>query len=363
MRYFKILITLIFILFSCSSQKEISEGSVLQVESDMPTGHGLWYYLPKTAIEVEIIAEKHVEKVGPFFRFAQRFLNISDVITEDKEHWQIVGARISTSGIVDKQKLYRINISGTPSIAALNYADGGILRGVNIDCPIRAESVDDFVFEPVISLSSVNFNDVPFTEEQMIRTSTTAMAEEVAKEVFRLRDIRTNILEGDVDLLPPDKGAYQMVIDEIDRKEKAYIELFSGKKLIQRHTKTYRFVPEKGDLLNIVLLRFSSQKGFLDEADVSGTPVYLELEVNENLAKNFLEDEHNKSPNRKGLVYCNPVPANVRVVDRTLLLASEEIFLAQFGQLLRLPEDLLDKPGVSVELDETTGSLKNISYK
>jgi hypothetical protein len=119
--------------------------------------------------------------------------------------------------------------------------------------------------------------------------------------------------------------------------------------------------PEKS--VNTVLLRFSSQKGFLDQMDVSGTPVYIEVEVGEVPDQNFIALENDKSLNRGGLAYNVPARAQVKIIDRTLLLNSGEVFLAQFGQLLRLPANLLDAPNVGVELEPATGALKRIFYK
>ncbi|TCO09914.1 DUF4831 family protein [Natronoflexus pectinivorans] len=358
------LFLLIAILFGgCSSKETLTRGSVEQVNSDYPTGHGLWYYLPETVIQVEIIAEKTVARSGPFFRFSQRFLNVSDVITENKEEWRIVGAKVTTVGRPDKTRLFRVESSGNPSVTALTLSENGVLHGINLPFIPEVTTGVAKSDQPVISLADINFNDVPFTEEQLIRTSSTAMAEEVAREIYRLREMRSNILEGDVDLLPPDEGSYAIVMAEIDRKEQAYLELFTGRTRTQQVSRVYEFVPRPGKTLNTVLLRFSHQNGFLDSMDVSGTPVYIEVDVHEQAAYNFLNDEHDKSPNRRGMVYCYPVEAVVRIIDRTLLLNEQKVNLAQFGQLVRMPADLLDATNVVVEMDERTGAVKRISYK
>lgn len=357
-----ILVALIVILAGCSSGRTLTTGSVAPVGSKIPTEHGLWYYLPETVVRVEIIAEKRVEKAGPFFRFAQRFLNITDVITENREGWHIVGARVTTVGQPDKNRMYRISTTGTPSLAAVSLNAQGVLQGINLDYVAKESSHADSP-KSVITLADVNFNDAPLTEEQLIRSSTTAMAEEVAKEIYRLREMRTNILKGDVDLLPPDKGSYEIVLEEIARQEAAYLALFKGRIETQRVSAYYDFVPDAVNPLNTVLLRFSSQSGFLDKMDVSGTPVYIEVEVDEKQIRDFVAAENGKTANTRGLVYRMPVPAEVRVIDRTLLLVSEHVLLGQFGQTLRLPADLLDNQGVKVELDQATGALKKISFK
>jgi hypothetical protein len=307
-----------------------------------------------------MIAEKRIQKTGPFYRYAQRFLNISDVITEDMEEWQIVGARIHTIGVPDRGKLFRVVTTGTPSVAALNISSEGVLQGLNgSDATPYAPEVPVLDQESIIEAADVDFRDAPLTEEQLIKSSTAAMAEEVAKEIYRLREMRIDIVSGDV----PVGGSIEPVLAEMARLEQAYLALFTGKVVTQRVSQYYAYVPGPEKSVNTVLLRFSAQNGFLDKMDVSGTPVYLEVEVGEVPDQNYIALEDDKSPNRRGLAYNVPARAHVKIVDRTLLLSSQEVFLAQYGQLLRLPASLLDAPNVGVELEPATGALKRIFYK
>jgi len=354
-----IIIGLIF-LVGCSSKQNLSTAKVEPVNSEAPTGHGLYYYLPKTAIQVEVIAEKRVQKAGPFYRFAQRFLNISDVITENKVEWQIIGAQVSTTGVRDSEKLFRVVSSGTPSMAALNLTKQGVLSGIN------CKSTNDDLLEKVttdedeiIEASDINFNDVPLTQEQLIKSSTAAMAEEVAQEIYNLRDMRKDIISGEVSV----GDSPEVVLAEMDKLEQAYMSLFTGRVQTQRVSRLYTYLADSEKSVNTVLLRFSSEKGFLDKMDVSGTPVYFEMEVGEVANQDFISLEDVKSSDNRGLAYNVPAPAQVRIVDRTLLLIKKEVALAQYGQLLRLPADLLDQSNVGIELDEATGALKRVFYK
>ncbi len=360
MIYRSLIIIGLLALAGCSSNQSLSTGSIEHVSADAPSGHGLYYYLPKTAIQVEMMAEKRIQKAGPFYRFAQRFLNISDVITEDKEEWLIVGAQIRTIGVPDRGKLFRVNSSGAPSMAALNLTNEGVLQGLNwsggADLSQKATILDQ---EKVIEAADVDFSDAPLTEEQLIKSSTAAMAEEVAKEIYHLREMRNAIVNGEVSV----GSSVETVLAEMARLEQAYLALFIGKVETQRVSRYYDYVPGLEKSVNMVLLRFSSQSGFLDRMNVSGTPVYLELEVGEVPDQNFIALEDDKSPNRRGLAYNVPALGHVKIIDRTLLLSSEEVFLAQFGQLLRLPANLLDGPNVGVELEPATGALKRIFYK
>lgn len=351
------------IMVGCSTSQNVSKGTVSYDSGAIPSGHGLWYNLPKTVVRVEMVAEKVVVRPGPFFRFSQRLLNITEVETESREEWRIVGANISTVGIPDSKRQYRILTNGSPSLAAINLTHDGVLAGINMTSFVEPVIGHKVKKENIIDMSSVHFNDVGYSGEQLIKSSTSAMAEEVAKEIYRLRQLRNQIVKGEVELLPPDEGSYQLALKEIDRQEKAFVELFTGKVVIQTIKQNFDFIPEPDQSLNTVLLRFSKQNGFLDPMDVSGTPVYIEVDVDTRQSRNFVAVETSKSPNTSGLVYCKPVSAQIKIIDRTLLLTNENVQLAQFGQVLRMPADLLNGQGIGVELDITTGALKNIFYK
>ena len=357
------LLSIVF-LFGCATKDPVSSGSVSLSKNKIPSEHGLWYYLPKTVIKVEIIAEKEVAKAGPFYRFSQRFLNISDVITEDREGWRIIGANISTQGIADENKLFKVSTEGVPGMAAMSLTIDGVLKSVNL--PVTEAINNQISFEQpsskFISLENINFNDVPFTEDQLIKSSTTAMAEEVSKEIYRLRQLKSRMIKGEVKF-SPEAGSFEQMLTELEKLEQAYLSLFTGKVEKQTVKRVYDFIPDDSQNVNTVLLRFSQQKGFLESMDVSGTPVYIEIEVNTKNTNNYLLEEDKKTENTTGLAVCNPVPAKVKIVDRTLLLTESKVFLGQFGQVYRLPKDLLNDSKIGLLLDETTGAIKEIKFK
>lgn len=357
--FLKVLGVLSLVLAGCSSSQELNTGTVSPVAGGAPDGHGLYYHLPRTVIEVELVAEQRVEKAGPFYRYAQRFLNISEVITADQEEWVLTGATVQTRGEADPARLFRVSTTGAPALAALNLAPDGVLRGLQLPEPRQSHSRFGDRKEPTAPfLGELNFNEAPLNEEQLIKSSTTAMAEEVAREIYRLRDLRKEIVAGEAEVVAP-----EVVLAELDKLEAAYLALFVGKREIRTVRRSFSFLPEGDKSLSSVLVRFSAQKGFVAAMDVSGTPVYLEVEVHEDPSQNFVAAEDDDGENRRGLVYSNPARAQVRVVDRTVELYSGEHKLGQYGQVLRLPADLFDQPGVGVELDPATGALRRVFFK
>ena len=58
--------------------------------------------------------------------------------------------------------------------------------------------------------------------------STARQAEVAAKQIYRIRESRLNILTGDADNLPPDGEAMKLVIQQLEEQEKALTNLFTG---------------------------------------------------------------------------------------------------------------------------------------
>ncbi len=354
------------ILLSCASEQKIP--SVINVKdvnslSDATT-NALVYSLPTTIVRVEVDVEKTISQVGPFYRYSQKMLNVTDVVTEDKEEWKIKCVRIKTVGKPDPDKRFSVAFSG-PSVAPfLNLTEEGLLAGVNLkQTPVCEASLMDFSAEELPQLKDMNFNNVSMLEKQLVKTSTAAMAEEAANFIYKVRKRRFKILASDYEHLPPDGLSYEISVRELNQLETDFMELFIGKKNTYQTTQVFDVLAEPMAVNNTVLFRFSTLKGIVDKMDLSGTPVYVEVEVDNQklLPKQIVIDSKNKEEVRNGLFYCRPAKAKVKIIDRNILLSQKEVYLAQYGQVLSMPSEVLERDDVRIELNPVTGALKSIS--
>jgi hypothetical protein len=350
----------LMLLTACTTSKTISRADYAPAK-DTSDIQGILYNLPATAIKVKITAQKTVEKRGPYYRYSQRYLNLSDIITEDRTYWEITNAHISIKGIPASDRLFKISTKGTPAGAAVSLTPDGILKGLNL-AEKKKESEQITVSNKTIDINDISFGDIPFTEEQLIKTSSAATAEEVAAEIYRLRDSRRQLLESDMQKLPPDNGAYERILTEIDRMEKQYLSLFRGKKETQTIEKTFTFIPDIAAPDNRILFRFSEQKGFTDIVDMTGTPVYIEIEA-DSIRNNSVPEASTDPKERYGLIYCRPAKVNVKIIDRTVLLNEKKVLIGQYGTLHQLPLSILDDPSTTIKLDVNTGALLEIKTK
>lgn len=352
-------------IVSCASEKNIpSRVNVKNIsELNNATNNALLYSLPVTVIRVDVEVEKVISKVGPFYRYSKKLLNVSDVVTEDKEEWRIKSVNIVTYGVPDEDKEFVITYEGDNIAPFINLTPSGVLTGLNANTLPGGQDITLTHFETkeIPTLDNVNFNNVPMLEKQLTQTSTAAMAEETANLIYKIRKRRFKILASDFEQLPPDGKSYEIVVRELNELEKSHLELFVGKREVFTLTHSFNITPDKLSANNDVLFRFSSVNGIVDKMDVSGAPVYYELTVEdrEELPSEQQASDH-KEEIRNGLYYCQPGKANIKIIDKNKLIKEQEVLLGQFGQIISMPFGILEQNNVSINLDPATGALKSI---
>ena len=128
--------------------------------------------LPQTSIKVEIETEKIIKKTGPYYRYSQRFLNLSDVITDDTEEWTIKNVRISTFGTPDSDKRFSIIASNNTSANQITLSPNGILLGINQPDAMLGTPVEETEKTPIPSINDINFDNISFHQDLLFKTST-----------------------------------------------------------------------------------------------------------------------------------------------------------------------------------------------
>ena len=360
----KLAISLLLSLFlsvSASGQKKTTVQVEIKKTSEVVNAieQSLTYMLPKTTLDIEVEMEKVIKKAGPYYRYSQRYLNLSNVITEDSEEWVIKGVKISTKGTADEEKRFSIFSKGTTSANNLSLTPDGILAGFNNPYKFQADILEKA--NQIPSLKDVNFNNISLNEELLYKTSTAAMAQEAANMVYRLRTSRTELLSGQLENLPPDGEAYSTVLKEIKKQEKDFVSLFAGKTITVTKTEKFEVTPDPlSSYNNFVLCRFNKTKGLVDAMDITGTPIYLKIDVTnkKELTDNTVEEP--KEPKKNGLFYNLPGSVIVQVVDKNTPLLTQKVQVAQYGQVVSMPPAILEKEGTVIKVCPVTGALLSV---
>ena len=103
----KYILTFILILAATASITAQTD-----VEPFVPgtTLEGVCYYLPRTAFRVTIVAEKTTIRPGDFYKYADRYLRMQDVPTEQSVEWNLKSITLEPYGKPDPNKAYSIKV-------------------------------------------------------------------------------------------------------------------------------------------------------------------------------------------------------------------------------------------------------------
>lgn len=342
----------------CSFAKDNNKSvRVVSVSQDVDAANaGVIYALPKTIIRVRVDAELTIEKVGPYYKYSNKYLNISDVVTQDSKSWKIVSASVETSHAIDYTKRYKIFSDNGSLLPNVNLSADGVLTGINNDTQKNCCAQGQ---EQVI-IPNVDFYDVPLDQQVLTKTSTAAMAEQVAQSIYNIRAKRLAILGGEESTLLPDAGSYDKVLAELDRLEKQHVELFVGKRVVVKVTKYFDLEPSTDAE---VIARFTEKDGFLSAMDLTGKPIYVEFATDNASRVNAYPEgsKQRKSAPLFGLRYCIPAVTLVKVLDRNNVLTEAKVLTSQGGQVATLPVSYLNNDDIQIQFDINTGALLNVS--
>ena len=346
----KIVYLLIILLAQpCVAQVEVS--SFLS-----GTSEGVTYALPATTIEVTVNAISITRTPGEFHRYADKFLRISNVISTEEKYWELQDVNVSKSGKPDQQKRYTVKLSNSTA-SNLQLTPDGILAGIN--CEPYKETAKEV--EPKTKKNSTTDARQYMTEEMLQATSTAKMAELVAKEIYAIRESKLAIIKGQADNMPQDGVSMQLVLDELDKQESAYIKLFTGSTDTTLVSRKILFTPTtESDTIKGVLFRFSRKLGVVDNANLAGAPVYYDFR---NLNNVYIpQPEEVKKPIKKeGICYNVPGKAEFKIYTTGKTLFHEELPIAQLGTTEVLSKLLFNKNAqTKVTFDTATGAIIKI---
>lgn len=353
MKYFLILLSAFFCFSAWGQTKTIKKNAV------KANNYGITYSLPKTSLVVTAEVTKVTCKAGPYYQYAERYLGVKSPIAEDNVYYELGKVSLSNVGIPDPDQTYLIEFkSGT--VAPYAYlTEDGLLCAINAEY-IPAESELDRAKKIKQEPASATNTSV-FSEELLMAGSLARQAEVAAKQIYRIRESRINILTGETDNPPADGAAMQIVMDELEAQEKALTNLFTG--VYTKTTELYEVTIVPHDNLDKeVLFRFSDKLGIVDADDLAGIPVYLNLTATERIPPMDPKEAEKKLKNAKGVIYNVPGKATVEILMNKKTLYKGEVQVTQFGSQDSLASVMFEdkKMPVKVYFYPETGAIKQI---
>lgn len=373
MRIISLVIFISVIFFSCArasmpiSDRRSNDG---QVAGKSYYDEGIIYSLPRLGFKVMVDVEKTVRIPGPYADYAEQYLGIKNPVRNQETLWKIIGVKVELFSEPDPNAVFETNDS---LVQALSLLSSGIIKGVNVEGVesvleihgvenILSENGDELIFT---DLSSDNFYEIlvnPDTGAEDFQSKTTQVkAREAADYIMRLRQKRVYTILDPSDVVPEDGVGYKVLVDEIHRLEKDYVALFAGKEIAESHQMCFRFIPGSNEVRNEVLFRFSENGGVVSPADVSGKPVFINVEKDEIDARKLAELKDSKHPDagKSGLYYRVPVNASITITDGLSSLFKASVPMPQFGAIVPFPVNML-YDNTQIEYNTQTGTIKRI---
>lgn len=314
-------------------------------------GEGIAYFLPKTALEVRVIATKVTYQPGEFCQYANRFLRLNNVTAQPETYWKIKQIEVCSVGVPDSTKAYIMKLKDKDLASNMELTDDGIIKAINTSAPATEETPYKLE-KPQRHPNARKY----LTEEILMAGSTAKMAELTAKEIFNIRESKNLILRGQAENMPKDGASLQLVIDNLNQQEQAMTEMFTGINDREDQVFTIRLSPEEG-LKDRIAFRFSEKLGILTPDDLAGEPIYVNLTSKTALGT----QEEGKGKQPKGVLYNIPGKANVSVSFEGKTVFEEELPVTQLGYTEVLTDGLFDKKvNTRVVFNPNTGAIVKI---
>ncbi len=309
----------------------------------------LVYYMPKTELLLDVEYERIDAKVGIFYQYSQRYLGVEDVVKEDKVTYRIKSVMFQVRTVPDTDRAYTIKNNK----AGIGLTSDGILCGINISNPIVLNNKFEYINEAEI-ISSAPQMIVPLGEEQLLSGSQAKMAENTAKQIYRLRESRFNILSGEADNMPTDGETVKLILNQLNEQEEALCALFVGTKEVSvMHT--YIPIDLSREQNGQIAFRFSSLLGPVDANDLSGSPITVDIMHHK---VKYATVPKEKKEQKDAIYYNIPGDASIVVKQGLRVLAQKDLKVAQLGIEVPIESALLNK---KVLINPETGLISQVN--
>lgn len=324
----KYLICLSLVFFSsigANAQKTV------RMDAVKGNNYGIAYSLPKSVLEITIEYSKHIKTAGEFYMYSERYLNISNPITEDGIEYELNKIDAKAIGIPDSKQSYLVEFRSNSAMAYVTLTQDKLICAINADYTFPKEAVAEKEQSSTPKINARQF----FTEEILRAGSSAKQAELIAKQIYRIRESRNDILTGEADNMPPDGEAYKLVMKQLDDQEKALSELFIGSKDIELMKKVIRIELSNKDANDVIIGRFSKKLGVVEANNLAGEPIYMNLKAKDPIQSLPLTVKEEKEMEKKfstGIIYNIPGKASLQIEFNNKLYVNKECDIVQFGK-------------------------------
>lgn len=310
------------------------------------------YSLPRTTVSVTVEATVVKTVPGPYARFAQKYFGVSapqnpvasctvnsititPFIEADPEARYCVvipekGSSVTSYMSLTSQGLIATEPSAGNS-ASLRFAPQVLSDHFIGAQPSNLASVTTTLYKTVKNEAG-EYEKVPVQQSQTVEKSLEKKAEEAAGIIFSLREKRIQIVTGDTDATFSGE-AMTSALNEIDRLEKQYTELFFGAKTVFTQVKTFDVVPGTNAKQSHTVCRISGE-GLSPASTGEGRAISMEISAQQ---LSIPEVAQGRGRENVTIYYRVPATATCRILDGGKMLSETRIIVYQLGEKVAMP--------------------------
>lgn len=313
------------------------------------------YYMPKTELAITLEYDIVEQVPGIFYQYAERYLGAKDIVRESNTRYVLTNVHVTTLTSADKQRAYKVTPEKGYNTQLLTLSPDGRLLGYNI-----GNCLENLPENPaVLNNSCVSTPLMPLLEEHFMAGSIAKMAEGAAKQIYRIRETRLNLLAGDMEHVPADGMAMQLTLDELEKQEQALTALFVGTTTTKHSTHTITYLP-KQSVQQEIICRLSQHAGVVNKEDLSGEPIYINIDATR-LSLRSTTEASGKTTTNSQLYYNLPGSASISLQYKDKTIHQGDYQIAQFGVAIPLPIDHFGgKQKTTIHFNPETGNILSI---
>lgn len=238
--------------------------------------YGLTYSLPVTHLSITVKAAMTEKKAGPYYKYAQKYLGTTNVVTADSKTWELADVEVHPYGRADDSQRYVMEFKSGKAPFVMKTEDG-VLLSINTENVVEQDAKPTLkASKPSVLGDNTYLSSLP--GDLLVSGSVAKRAEIAAQQIYKIRQSRSDYATGEAEQMP-DGNALKLIMQQLDEQEAALTALFVGTVETREEVKAFDYQPGTENVKNEVLCRISDYDGIVDKTDLSGAPVYISTEV------------------------------------------------------------------------------------
>ncbi len=332
---------------------------------------GVFYYLPRTTLVIDVEITKTNYIPGPYASFAEQYLGYTGV-QQKYSLYEIRNIVLTDVAEPDPEQLYYIETEKRFS-SLVEMEENGLLRNINVptskeeklELKQEKDSQKSEGVEKQKLLNLINIREKLDTVYQrqilddsvvvekrsinriLVKNSLEQSAREAAAKISEIRASKYALISFNEDIAF-ESGTLNTMLRELNELENEYFKLFLGYSETEKITYRFYYKPDINNVGFQPLFRFNSNVGVNDSLKLMMETVYIVQTVdkttqginyfNINNQKLYKKKGKSDQADEGGLSYRIPETATFKIIWNNKTLASANIQVAQFGTVLRLPK-------------------------